>query len=354
MALQLAAAWICPDDETDRANLLGAVNEACRRRRREAGDIVEGRERVDDAIEAAARTGMLVVPAIDQVMPRLAQSLELAHRARAEGWRLLLLEHGLDTGAANAEPIVSCLARLIATGAAGLDGPAPPAPLRRRVAGSPGEESFRRSGLMHVECYEAALAAAGVELSQAASVLDWGAGCGRMTSHLGARAPRASLTAVDTDAEAIGWVADNLAVEAFAIGLLPPTRLADDAYDVVIGHSIFSHLAAGTQDRWLAELSRVTRPGGHAVVSFNGPVSLAWHLEHPLADVPRSVERRLQRDGIAFWLGDGWEGEFYDGYHTTFHRHEYVRRQWSQWFDVVAIHERAAIPTQDIAVLRAR
>ncbi len=353
MARPLAATWIAPDDATDRGNLLGAVNVALGRQGRDLGEIVEGPQRADAAIEAARRSGMLVLPSIPQVLPVLAHATGLLQRARDEGWRLLLLDAGADSAAHSGEQIAQSFGRLIATGGPDLGGPVPPGALRRRVALGLSEEAFRRTGLMHVECYEAALAASGVELAHVTSILDWGAGCGRMTAHLPARAPNARITAVDTDAEAIAWVAEHLPVHAAAIDIAPPTALGDDAFDLVVGHSVFSHLAEPSQDRWLAELARVVRPGGHAAVSFNGPACLAWHVEHPLVEIPPAVEEEYGRHGIAFWGGDGWEGEFYDGYHTTFHAHDYVREHWSRFFQVVSIWERGALPTQDIAVLRA-
>ncbi len=349
-----AATWIAPDNEIDRGNLLGATVATCQRHDRDLSDIVEGPAHADAAIEAARRTGMLVLPAFEQVMPVLAHAAGLLQRAQDEGWRLLAVDLGADSAAPSGRQMARFVARLAATGGPDLNGPTPPAALRRRVSGG-GEQTFRRSGLMHVECYEASLAAAGVELAQVDSLLEWGAGSGRMTAHLPARAPRAQITAVDTDAEAIAWVADNLPVQrAEAIAILPPTALDDDAFELVVGHSVFSHLGIETQDRWLAELARVTRADGHVAVSFNGPEALRWHLAHPLVEVPESVTQALRRDGIAIWRDDGWEEEFYDGYHTTFHQHTYVREHWSQWFDVVSIWEQAALPTQDIVVLGGR
>jgi len=62
----------------------------------------------------------------------------------------------------------------------------------------------------------------------------------------------------------------------------------------------------------------------------------------------------MKENGIAIWRGDGWQEEFHDGYHTTFHDPAYIHSHWSQWFDIVGIHNAAAIPMQDIVVLRAR
>lgn len=349
-----AATWIAPADEIDRGNLLGAASVAAQRQARELAAIVDGADQADAALAAARETGLLILPESGQVLPDAAGELALLRQARGEGWRLLLLSLGADSAAQSGDLIERLLARLVATPDPPRPRPLPPAALRHRV--SVGSESvFSRSGLMHVESFEGCLAQAGVSLAGSARLLDWGAGCGRMTAHLAAKAPDARLSAADTDAEAIAWVAGHLDVHAaHALPLLPPTSLGPGAFDVVIGHSVFSHLGVDAQDRWLEELARITRPGGHIAVSFNGPVALRWHLDHPLVDVPASVEAGVARDGVAIWGGDGWEDEFYDGYHTTFHDHDYVREHWSRWVEVVAIHESAALPTQDIAVLRPR
>ena len=47
----------------------------------------------------------------------------------------------------------------------------------------------------------------------------------------------------------------------------------------------------------------------------------------------------MSTDGVAVWTEDGWDELFYPGYHTTFHTNDYIRAHWSQWFDVLSIHE---------------
>ena len=348
-----AATWIAPADETDRGNLLGSAIVSVQREARELTTIVDGADQADVAIAAARETGLLVLPESGQVLPDTEHELALLRQARAEGWRLLLLSLGADSAAESGELIERLLTQLVATPVPS-GRPVPPAALRRRVSvGS--ETTFLRSGRMHVECFEACLAQAGVPLTGAADLLDWGAGCGRMTTHLADKAPGARLSAADTDREAIAWVAGHLEIEATqALSPLPPSPFEPGAFDLVVGHSVFSHLGVEAQDRWLEELARVTAPGGHVALSFNGPVALRWHRDHPLVEVPASVEVEMASDGISVWTGDGWEGEFYDGYHTTFHRHDYVREHWSRWFEVVGICEAAALPAQDIAVLRRR
>jgi SAM-dependent methyltransferase len=347
-----AATWIAPVDDADRGNLLGAAVVAAQATSCQLTAIVEGAAEAEAALEAARQTGLLILPEPGQVLAGSGAELALLRRAGAEGWRLLLLTLGADSTAPSGEMAERLLARLEATPLPSPPPHLPPPSLRRRVAvGS--EDMFIRSGLVHLESYEACLNGVGVRLAEAEDVLDWGAGCGRMTAHLVGKAPDSRVTAADTDEEAIGWVGANLPIHAApALPVLPPTGLPANRFDVVISHSVFSHLGIEAQDLWLAELARVTRGGAHLAVSFNGPVALRWHLENPLVEMEESVEQDLERDGIAVWRGDGWEEEFYEGYHTTFHRHEYLHEHWSRWFEVLAVHEAAALPNQDIAVLR--
>jgi len=349
-----AATWIFPTDETDRGNLLGAAVVAAERECRPLAAIVEGADRAEEAIAAARESGLLIVPAPDAGGCQEAQELSLLRRARAEGWRLLLLSAGADSASRSGDLVEEIVTRMAAIPEPDRGLPVPPDALRRRVSVGPAS-GFYRTGLLHVECFEDCLAAAGTSFAESRDILDWGAGCGRMTANLLDKAAAARVTAADTDAEAVAWIAEHLEAHAVqALPVLPPSPLEESSFDVVVGHSVFSHLGVEAQDRWLEELARVTRPGGHIAVSFNGPLALRWHLEHPLVDVPESVESEVAREGIGVWRDDGWEAEFYEGYHTTFHDHDYVRRHWSRWAEVVEIHEARALPTQDIAVLRAR
>jgi SAM-dependent methyltransferase len=348
-----AATWVAPVSDADRGDVLGAAMVAAQRDDRELAAVVEGGDQRDAAVAAARDTGLLIVPVLDRLLPDPAQGAALLRQARDEGWRLLLLPLGADSATGSGRRAERTLLQMAATTPDG-HWTLPPEALIHRVAGAIGP-SFFSTGIMHVDCFEATLAGVGVSLARLGDVLEWGAGCGRMTAPLLDRLGDTTLTVADTDAEAMRWVRDHLPVlAAEALPVLPPTTLTTDAFDLIVGHSVFSHLDVLAQEAWLEELARVTRPGGHVAVSINGPVALTWHLEHPLVDVPQSVADTVERDGIGIWAGDGWEDEHYDGYHTTFVTHAYVQERWSRWFDVRVIDEAAALPTQDIVVLRAR
>jgi hypothetical protein len=64
------------------------------------------------------------------------------------------------------------------------------------------------------------------------------------------------------------------------------------------------------------------------------------------------MEAELRRRQFLHWRGDGWERFFPDYYHTSWHLPDYIRSRWSSWFEVAAVIEAGAGPTQDIVVVR--
>ena len=237
---------------------------------------------------------------------------------------------------------------------------APPVELIFRVVGTEDVDAFLRSGHSQVQELAELLERAGYELGQFRDIYDFGCGCGRLERALRELAPQASLAATDIDEEAIAWLADNApGIDVRLTSWLPPLPFGDGAFDLVIVISVFTHLPAEFQDAWLAELHRVTRPGGVAISTFHGEAHWRQTWDVGFAAAPRRVrlqskllglERRVR--GFAHWRGDGWERIFPDYYHTSWHRPGYVRRHWSRWFDVVRIEEGTDPGSHDFVVLR--
>jgi SAM-dependent methyltransferase len=346
-----AVVWIAPVDEQDRANVLAAAHVAAGRLELAVIETIEGRENVHTALRIARRTGVLLIPTIEAVVPQFGGVVDLIESARRDGWRVIILDFGADSAAPSGTWLLDQF-RALADASDTADAfPMPPASIRRRVAVG-GERIFRASGLVHTQSFMSTWGAAFGDAGRATTILDWGSGSGRMTRHLLASAPSARITAADPDVEAIEWLGANLPVhQAIATGIEPPIPLPDNAFDLVIGHSVFSHLNSDAQDLWLAELARVTRPDGVVLVSVNGPTALRWHVEHPLVILPGAIAAALPTLGFFFWRGEGWEAEFDDGYHTAFHDHNYIHEHWGRWFDVVEIASAAVGGLQDIVVL---
>ena len=227
-----------------------------------------------------------------------------------------------------------------------------------RVAGGPDRAAFYESGRQSVRDLTAVLSTIGRQLDDFGTILDFGCGCGRILLWLRWLGERSTIHGVDVDARAIRWAGENLPWAQFAVNdHQPPLPFADATFDLVYNHSVFTHLDEEHQDLWLAELRRVTKPGGILVLSVHG--------EKPLADFeegsrnaggdPSPVREEVRRRGIAFVKHDGHVGGPHDaGYHSTFHAPWYVLDHWSSYFNVKAYVLLGSLGFQDFVLLERR
>jgi ubiquinone/menaquinone biosynthesis C-methylase UbiE len=161
----------------------------------------------------------------------------------------------------------------------------------------------------------------------------------------------------------------------------PPIPFADDEMDAVISISIFTHLTESSQNEFLGELFRVTRPGGRLFLTVHGAQALkracceqatadmldmdevrfrkaqeafnqnkhGFVLQHYLTTKPEKVtySRRaiLRRIGQSFAVSSSFE------YGIAFHPESYIREHWSKWFNILDYRDGAIHQFQDIVVL---
>lgn len=184
-----------------------------------------------------------------------------------------------------------------------------------------------------------------------ANVLDWGCGHGRVIRHFAQRQVGQSW-AVDIDPENVSWLGEHLpSVQASTVPLVPPTELPSDHFDLVYGISVMTHLTRGVQQLWLAELKRITKPGGLVVLTFAGSAAVAY------------ASRFLDPHWLGNWRQTGFDDSFmsYDlvdkipdpGYYrNTLQTEEWTRKLWGGHFAVLGVHP-CVFTYQDVAILRA-
>jgi SAM-dependent methyltransferase len=216
--------------------------------------------------------------------------------------------------------------------------------------------AFDDSGKWSVRDLDAALAAVGRELADFECVLDFGCGCGRVTRWLSEVGRSIQLHGCDIDAEAIAWTSEHLPFANFAqTPTVPPLPYADETFDLILNHSVFTHLDEHYQDLWLPELRRVLRPGGLAVLSVHGNRAFEIAEGHMGSEPRRAAAWReaLETRGMLFVPDDSYVGSaFPDYYHTTFHAPWYVFEHWSTWFDIRAYLPHADLGHQDMVIVQ--
>jgi SAM-dependent methyltransferase len=219
--------------------------------------------------------------------------------------------------------------------------PYPPGHLRFRVHGGRDIEGYARNGRMASENLVALFVNGLLSLPAGANVLDFGCGPGRVMTWFQQEHKDWNFFGTDIDPEAIEWAQKNLpGLATFDCnGHLPPLRYETGFFDFVYSISIFSHLPEDMQGAWLAELSRVTKPGGCLVLTTHGE-----------ALVPEEY-RYVLKDGFHYSSGAATDGlpEFYQ---TSYQTQEYVRRVWSQYFTIENYFVRGLGNHQDLVICR--
>ena len=230
--------------------------------------------------------------------------------------------------------------------------PIPPPELRAQVAGIDDKEWFTESGKRSVADLRRALAAGGRGLDTFGHVLDFGCGCGRMARWL-LDEPGLQYTGIDIDQALIDWCKNNLS-GAYVLGPgLPPTPLGDKTFDLIVSHSVFSHLDEEYQDRWLSELHRLIQPGGMLVISFHGPTAFSVARQQLDVETRATWRAELETKGLLFVRDSAWP-QFPDFYQSTYHAPWYVEQHWQRWFDLLAYIPHLDLDYQDVVVLRRR
>lgn len=242
--------------------------------------------------------------------------------------------------------------------------PVPPADLILRVALpfdahdiEAARSAFDIEGLNHLRLYEQALAAVGSSLEQSQRLLEFGCGCGRFLRHLGPLADQVEIHGTDIDAEMIQWLRANVPYGRYEVAPHePPLPYPDHHFDLVINCSVFTHLDERLQDLWLAELQRVTRPGGLLLLTVEGQTT--WNrtceASERVGEDPEPWRAELESRGLVFIADDLFLGSTHpDFYHSTVHAPWYIFEHWTRFFEIAAYLPDGAI-SQDLIVLRRR
>lgn len=172
-----------------------------------------------------------------------------------------------------------------------------------------------------------------MDFGRIGSVLDWGCGCGRLTRHM-SKYTDAQLYGIDIDPQNVDWCSRNFPMARFSLAdPWKPAPYDNKSFDLIIGHSVLTHLTEQAQQFWLEELHRILKPGGVLLVTVMSRFSiLSERLSNP------AIEKLL----LAGYLDVGNQTSYLDKsrpgyYRKVFHSREYIQANWSNRFAVLDV-----------------
>jgi SAM-dependent methyltransferase len=225
---------------------------------------------------------------------------------------------------------------------------APPVHLRRRVHGADDRNGFETIGRIVADTLFEYLEVP--NNSADFRGLDFGVGCGRVLVPLAKLCRRQSSFhdrvqwyGSDIDSEAIAWCQRSLApVGEFIVNNpTPPLPFGDQFFDFIFSISVFTHLPEDMQFAWLAELHRVLKVGGTAVLSTL-----------PLGLVEKTVDENKISRGFYYSPGGKGTKGLPGFYQDAFHNRQYVEREWSRYFLIEDYKERGIANHQDLILCK--
>jgi SAM-dependent methyltransferase len=248
--------------------------------------------------------------------------------------------------------------------------PFPPEELTKVTTGVVSPVEFAIQGGV---LYTALSKASPIPLAEFPSLLDFGCGAARLARMFKGFPGR--LAGCDIDPRLVAWCQSSLDyMDTRQSRVQPPTPFADGEFAAIISISIFTHLTEASQDAFLDELSRISRPDALLFLSTHGERAMSRAENEPriraMLNVPDDGYERaradfaagrhafvLQPQGHLTTLVDGdlrTDRVIADAYEygITLLPEAYVRSHWTRWFDVVDYHSGAIHDFQDIVVLR--
>jgi SAM-dependent methyltransferase len=218
--------------------------------------------------------------------------------------------------------------------------------LIERVVGGYWPDTFLISGQETADNIEFVLSKIGQSISSFEHILDFGCGCARTARFIIPYGAAEKPVCVDVDETQIAYckaVLPSLG-EYIRISEEPPMPLDAKCFDLIYSISTFTHFREDFQHHWLRELKRVSAPGGTLVLTIAGPRNRKYASTEDL--------ERLDSEGFVFIAGTQRGPHNPEYYHLALHSHDYIRRVWAEYFEIVDIIPQIINNNQDVVLCR--
>lgn len=222
--------------------------------------------------------------------------------------------------------------------------PLPPPYLRVLVAGDSSSKWFLDIGKRGANNIKEVLDKNGIDIKNLKNILDFGCGCGRVLRHLNyLQNKKVNLFGSDYNNKLIDWCQKNIKFANFKINNLnPPLNFESEKFDLVYALSVFTHLDAPMQIKWIKEMRRIIKKGGYLFITTQGK-----YYFNKLTLVEKE------------WFNCGdivikYAGAAGSNLCSAYHPLEYINGNFSEGFKLVDFIEKGALgnPFQDVVLFK--
>lgn len=201
----------------------------------------------------------------------------------------------------------------------------PPPDEQTSTHGTSGREALEEAGRF-IALVDRYAAREGRPVTESTRVLDFGCGWGRMLRFFLNRVDSQNLYGADVRPESVEMARRLNRFARFAVvESVPPLPYDDGWFDLVVAYSVFSHLNEAVSRAWMAELARVMKPGGLAIVTTQG----RGFLEFVESLTTRASWWRF-RLALGRWFGRQQSEAWINGLRDSFGDIAAVRRRFEQ------------------------
>jgi ubiquinone/menaquinone biosynthesis C-methylase UbiE len=183
------------------------------------------------------------------------------------------------------------------------------------------------------------------------SVMDWGCRDGRVLRHFADEARVCDFWGVDQHGPTMEWAKQNLSppFRFVTCTQYPHLPFEDRTFDVIVAISVLTHISL-LSDTWLMELRRILKPGGYGLFTVHDEHTWRFLQQN---DSKRAIYDIEQQDIAAAEGGDlvVVEGpSLASEYVNVFYSTTRIRREWSQYFEIVSIEPYAYVQQSMVVV----
>jgi SAM-dependent methyltransferase len=202
----------------------------------------------------------------------------------------------------------------------------------------------------------------GQDLKHFETVVDWGSGCGRILRHFKEHPDGGNfdetrsqnLLGFDIDAVNVEWCEQNMP-DVATFGMIEPLgafSLPDNSVDLLYGISVMTHLTEHAQFQWLAEIRRVLKPGGGAILTTHGEhfyyAGAGFNDPNRMISVPF-----LEKYGfLDVYRDSNLGGDHMEHYRATYQSRKHVKDTWSRYLNILDVIPATNAWRQDFVVLQ--